>query len=316
MRADPAVRDVGQRLDVRAQVVRAERAIESDRQRPRMSHRIPERLRGLPGEGAPGAVGDGAGNHDWHAAAAGVEQFVDREQCGLRVQRVEDRLDHEQVRAAIEQAARGFGVVVDQFLERHVAEARIVDVGRDRCSATGRAEHADREARSRGISCLDRGAGRARELRAFDVQFVRQVLELVVGLAEPGRVERVGLDQIRAGLQVGHVDVADDVRPGQRQQVVVALEVMPATSAVRVRMVVRAVAAIGEARAAIAGLVESMLLQHRAHRTIEHEDAPVQRIEQRLCAVGGVPGKLGHRCSILWPLPPRGELRGRFGKPK
>ena len=59
--------DVGHRrqlLDVRPHQRRAERAVEADGQRPRVAHRVPERLDRLAGEDAARRVGDGAGDHD------------------------------------------------------------------------------------------------------------------------------------------------------------------------------------------------------------------------------------------------------------
>ena len=46
-------------------------------------------------------------------------------------------------------------------------------------------------------------AGGARQPRAFAVQLVHQVLQVVVGLRDRGRVEGVGLDQVGAGFEVG-----------------------------------------------------------------------------------------------------------------
>ena len=54
------------------------------------------------------------------------------------------------------------------------------------------------------------------------------------------------------------MDGANDVGPGQHQQIVVALELA--------RMV-------GEALAAEVGLAELVRLDLRAHRAVEHEDA-------------------------------------------
>ena len=53
-----------------------------------------------------------------------VEHLQDREARRLGVQRVEDRLDQEQVDAALDQAARLLGVGLDQLVEGDVAEAR------------------------------------------------------------------------------------------------------------------------------------------------------------------------------------------------
>ena len=49
---------------------------------------------------------------------------------------------------------------------------------------------------------------RAREPRAFDVQLVDERLEPVVGLRDARAVERVGLDDVAAGLEVLVMDAA------------------------------------------------------------------------------------------------------------
>ena len=63
------------------------------------------------------------------------------------------------------------------------------------------------------------------------------------------------------------MDVADRVRLGEVEQVVVAAHL--------------AVPGV-EARAAIAGLVQLVFLDHRAHRAVEHEDALGRRFAQGL----------------------------------
>ena len=62
----------------------------------------------------------------------------------------------------------------------------------------------------------------------------------------------------RTGVQVGAVDVADNGGLGQDQQVVVALEV--------VRMIL-------EPLAAIIGFLQPVALDHRAHGSVEDEQA-------------------------------------------
>ena len=67
--------------------------------------------------------------------------------------------------------------------------------------------------------------GRARELCGGQVHLVGQLLHAVVGQGDALRVEGVGLDDVGAGLQVLLVDLLDDRRLRQHQQVVVALDV-------------------------------------------------------------------------------------------
>ena len=222
-----------QLLDVRAHQRRAQRAVEADGKRLRMAHRVPERLGRLARERAARGVGDRAGDDERQAHAARLEVFVDREQRGLGVERVEDGLDQQQVDAAVDQRGHRFGVGGHQLVEADVAKARIVDVGRDRGGAVGRTEHAGDEARLlRRFRCPGVGAF-AGKPGSGKVDLAHPALQLVVGLRDARRVEGVGLDDVGAGFEKGVVDRAHDLGLGQREQVVVALEVarVPAEAA-------------------------------------------------------------------------------------
>ena len=102
---DETVGDAREVGDVGAHLVGAERAVESDGERARVTHRVPERLARLPRQGAAGGVGDRAGDDDGPAPPAFLEQLLQREDRGLRVERVKDRLDEHEVDAAVGQAA-------------------------------------------------------------------------------------------------------------------------------------------------------------------------------------------------------------------
>ena len=105
-----------------------------------------------PDSSAAGQVGDGAGDHHRHVDAALLEDFGDRVDRRLGVQRVEDGLDQQQVGAAVEQAVDLLAIGVAQLVEGDGAEAGIVDVGRDRGGAVGRA----RARRRRSAACRPR----------------------------------------------------------------------------------------------------------------------------------------------------------------
>ncbi len=85
------------------------------------------------------------------------------------------------------------------------------------------------------------------------------------------RVERVRLDDVRAGFEIQAVDVLDDRRPGDIQQVVEAFEV-PAVP-------------IRETRAAKRRLIQLALLDHRAHRAVNDDDAFAQQAFQMFNSV-------------------------------
>src|SRR6202012_3713023 len=57
-----------------------------------------------------------------------------------------------------------------------------------------------------------------------DVQVPHSAFQVVVGLGDGGGGEGVGLADVGAGGVIGVVQLGDDVRPGQTQKVVVALQ--------------------------------------------------------------------------------------------
>src|SRR5690606_7574989 len=111
---------------------------------------------------------------------------------------------------------------VAQSLEGDVTRARVVDVWGNGGGARLRPQYAGDEARPVG------GAGGIglgpRNARRGEVHFVGQGLEAVVGLRNGGRPEGIGADDIRARLQILAVDLRNDFRLDQGQQLIVALD--------------------------------------------------------------------------------------------
>ena len=279
---DVAITDARQLLDVLAQLRRTERAIEAEGQRPDVAQRIPEGFGGLPRERAPRGVGDRARDHHRPAAAGAFEELFEGEERRLGIERVEDRLDQQQVGAAIGQAANGFVVGGDQFVETDVAVARIVHVGRDRRGARGRAQHAGDEARLGRRLRRKFVAHLARQACTGEVQFVDDGFEPVIGLRDCRRVEGVGFEDVGTGREVFGVDAANHIGSGEQQEVVVALDV------VRVR---------GKALAAVIGLLQAVALDHRPHRPVEDKHALRKQLGELGRAVGlkaGHQGRRGH----------------------
>ncbi len=212
--ADERIRRLGDLRQVLAHRARAKRAIEADGKGTRVAHRMPERGRRLAGQGAARAVGDGARDHQRHGCAALSESLEAGEDRGLGVERVEYGLDEENLRAAVDQPPDLLAIGDAKLVEADRAEARIVDVGRQRGSAVGRSESArDETAPSVGLFGLDRRP--ARQSRPVAVKFVDQILHSVVGLSDRGRGEGVGLENVGARQRVGQMDVFDRLRLGQ-----------------------------------------------------------------------------------------------------
>ena len=120
-------------------------------------------------------------------------------------------------------------------------------------------------------------------LRPGHVQFVRQRFHPVIGHRNGRGIERVGFDDVRAGLEILAMDFLDDVRPGQTEQIVVAFDIARP---------------ILEPFAAIRRLVEAIGLDHGAHRAVEDDDALAQQAQQRVHSFRSIdssPSPIGKR---------------------
>ncbi len=244
-----------QRGEMRAQQVRTERAVEADGERLDVPHRMPERLDRMARKIAPGHVGDGHAEHDRHLAAGGFRRIARGHGGGLGVERVEDRLDQDEIDPALDQRIALFAVHVAHRVEIDLAIARIVDIGRERERLVGRTDRAGDKARL-AVAGLGRIGFLARDAGGFDVDLAHQMLGAIIGLADAVGAERVGLDDVRPGVEIGAVDAGDDRRAGQRENVVIALLV------------------VGEfAATAEIGFFQPVRLDLRAIAAVEHHDA-------------------------------------------
>ena len=265
---DEGVGDARHLGDVGPHLGRAQCAVEAHGDRLGVPDRVPERLGDLTGQGPSGRVGDGARQDQRPTASALLEQCLDGEYRGLGVEGVEDRLDDEQVGAAVDQAIGGFQVGRHQLVVGDVAGARIVDVRRDR---RGPRRRADRTGHVAGfLRGGDLVTGLAGQRGAGVVELVAQLLHAVVGERDRVGIEGVGLQDVRAGLQVLPVDSLDDVWLGQGEQVVVADQIA---------------GPVFEPLTAVPGLVGPVPLDRRAHRAVDHHDPPTQRGRQIVGAV-------------------------------
>ncbi len=251
-----AGRDPRELGDVGPHLARAERAVDADDQRLGVLDRRPEPVDRLAAERAAGKVDDGDADPE-RQLRCDLARGHDRR---LGVQRVEDRLDQQQVDAAVGQAANLLGIGLHHLVEAVRAVAGIVDARAERERDVERADRAGDEAR--------RAGGLARDARARVVQLVDRLLQPVVGLADRGRRERVRRRDVGAGGEVGVVHRADDLRLRQVEQVGVVEEVA------RV---------VGEPLAAEVGLVEPPALEQDAPRAVEHEDALLRQLPDLAC---------------------------------
>ena len=163
--ADPEFGDGRQLLEVGAKRIGAESAVQTEGQGCGVAERVVERLGGLAGQRSPALVGDRARNHQGEADARGVELLHDREERRLRVERVEDGFDHQDVGASRDEGAGLLAVRAPELLEGCVAGAWVVDVRRDRRGAVHGAQDAGHEAGPAGVRAAYSSAA-SRAIRA------------------------------------------------------------------------------------------------------------------------------------------------------
>src|SRR5690606_6022697 len=96
---DGATRQVGKLFDIRAHFAGTELAVDPDGERASMTDRIPESLDRLARERPSGSVGNRHGEPDGKADAGFFKKFLQGENRGLEVERVEGRFGEEQIDA-------------------------------------------------------------------------------------------------------------------------------------------------------------------------------------------------------------------------
>ena len=111
-----------------------------------MAHRMPEGGRRLAGKRAPRTIGDGPRDHQRQAGAALGELLEAGEDRRLGVEGVENGLDEDEVGAAIDEPLDLLAIGDAELIEADRAEARIVDVRRQRRGAVRRPQRAGDEA--------------------------------------------------------------------------------------------------------------------------------------------------------------------------
>mmetsp|Transcript_55188 Transcript_55188/g.146427 ORF Transcript_55188/g.146427 Transcript_55188/m.146427 type:complete len:1471 (+) Transcript_55188:155-4567(+) len=287
VRVHKALGHVGERLHERQHLVGSECAVEADADRLRMRHRDVKRFGRLPRERAATHVHNRSGDHDGQARAARLLVIlVDGVEGGLGVERVEDGLDEDDVRAAVNQPGDLLLVGRDDLVPSAVAIARVLDRRRDRERAVGRPNRASDEARAVRLLLSDLLGGVDRELARNLVHLVHDVLHRVVSLRDRRAGKGVGLADVSAALEVAPVDLADRVGLRENKKIVVALKLL-------------GLGVVLEHLHAEVLLGKLVLLDGRAHRAIDNHDALLHRL-------GDV---VGDRLGVLLARHPPGKLR-------
>ena len=193
-------------------------------------------------------------------SGATVERGDDR---GLRVQRVEDRLDQEQVDAAVARERATCSSYVSRTWSKVTARYAASSTRGESESVTlsGPTEPATKRGFS-GVRVVHSSAARRARRAPSRLISAAQLLERVVGLPDPRRREGVRRRDVRARIEVGVVDLGDDLRLRQVQEIGIALDVA------RV---------LAEALAPVLVLGQLAPVDEHAPGPVEHEDALGQK---------------------------------------
>jgi hypothetical protein len=181
------------------------------------------------------------------------------------VQRVEDGLDQEQVDSAVAQGGDLLLVRLADPIEGDSAVGGVFDPGGEREGDVQRAERARDEARLLGGLPRPAICRCPRESRALEAHLGGGVLQRVVRLPDARGREGVRRREVRAGLEVRVVDLGDDLRVGQVQEVGITLDVA--------RVVAKALAAVLLLR-------EPTPVDEDTPRPVEHENPLGEKLLQ------------------------------------
>ena len=210
------------------------------------------------------------------------EHLVQRHQRGLGVQRIEDGLQQDEIDPAFNQGLGCLAVGGAEGGEVDGALAGVVHVRGDREGLVRGAEYARDEAGPLGGGCGI--GGLARDPGAGEIEGAHRADQAVVLLRHPVRVESVGGDDVGAGFEEARMDVADDLRPGEGEQVVVTGQLA---------------VVIGIERAAKVRLAQLVALDHGAHGPVQQQYA-LRRGRFESGRARGLPA-VTHRLLVLWP---------------
>ena len=234
-----------------------------------------------------------------------IENILHRHRGGLGVERIEDRLDHQDVAAALDQSTHLHPVGLQNLIESHHPERGVLRVRRIAKGNSERPDCTGDVAFHAGIRphIIRHFPG---ELGAFYVHFPGQLVKEIVfqdlleklrilapafftrilheklALRDPGGRERVCLTDIGTGLVKALVDVRDYLRLGDREDVAVVQEIL---------------LVFCKPLAACRRLIQAVCPDRRAHRAVQHHDPLPQlplhfRREILLCHAGNLPNQI------------------------
>jgi hypothetical protein len=250
---------VRQLFNVRSHELGAEGTVHADGEKRNVRDRVPEGFNRLAADKSDAATVESARCNHRQPAASGLEVLFDGKEAGFEVERVDDRLDQQQIDAAFDERGDLLLVRIDHVLEIDAAPGRVVHARRNRHLLGGGADGAGDKSRLIGRSLVEFVGGAAGTGGCAKVDFADQRAgELKFLHANEAGAERIGFYDVRAGSEVLAVNLGDVGGASETENVAEPAQVL----------VVR-----GETIAADIGLRQLEGLDHRAHRAVENQNA-------------------------------------------
>jgi len=89
---------------------------------------VPERFHGLRGDHGFATATDSGGNHDWQMLAVFFKNFLDGDERGFGVQRIENGFNEQEIRTTGNESARLAFIICLHLVERDDAKTGVVGV--------------------------------------------------------------------------------------------------------------------------------------------------------------------------------------------
>ena len=173
-----------------------------------MTQRIVKSLGSLTGQCTAGGISNRARYHDGQLNILLLEHRFDCKHCRLGVEGIEDGLDQNEIRTAVDQSFYSLGIIGNQLIECDSAGARIIHINRNRrCFLIG-TQHAGHKAGL--LFCGSRVSTFPRQASCSNIQFVRIIRQLVLLQITGGGIKTVGFDNIGASLQIFVMNTANN----------------------------------------------------------------------------------------------------------
>ena len=226
-----------------------------------------ERQQSLPRESAAALRRKRQGKHDRQVFTFLLQNSLGSFQAGFHIERVERRLEQDDVHTAVHQSLHLLFIGVIQIHIGDSPEGGITHVRTHGSRLVGRTDRAGDEYRTSGMFRHKAIGHFARQPSGSEVYIAHLLLHAVVSHRDGIRIECVGSKDVRTGIQVLAVNGLDHIRAGDAQQVVIAFQVTGPT---------------GKLLAAIVLLSQFKPLDHRSHSSVQNQNTFFQEIQKYL----------------------------------